>query len=145
MYYNIFVRKPNPTKKYKTLKKACDVIGFDVELPSRFKIKEIRVISNKILEIVFSSVIVRKTKYSKDNLEPSSIAKKFPGSYLNDCNKGDFVASGIKGIEYWNGSSNRPKTYLAIWDDDEHKFSYSVFAPKGIMLKSMSIWQKYFK
>ena len=145
MYYNVVMRKTNPLKKYKTLKKACSVVGFEVELPPRFRLKEIYVINNKILELRYSSVIVRKSKYDKNNIFGRGISGVYPGAYPNDCNKGEFENDEIKGVEYWNGSTKRPKEYLAIWDDNSHKYSYSVYAPKGIKLKSMSTWQKKFK
>lgn len=135
----------NPLKKFKTVKGACKKIGFDVELPPRYKLKEIYVISNKILELRYSSVIVRKSKYDKSNISGRGISGVYPGAYPNDCNRGEFKNGEIEGIEYWNGSSKRPKTYLAVWNDLAHKYSYSVYAPKGIKLKSMSIWQKKFK
>lgn len=143
MYYNVFMK--NPMRKYKSLKKAQEIVGFGVTLPPRFVLKDIYVISNKILELRYSSVVVRKAKYSKASLTDRGISGVYSGAYPNDCYKGEFEESDIKGQLYWNGSAKRPKAYLAIWDDLAHKYSYSVYAPKGIKLKSMSKWQKIFR
>ena len=139
------MRKPNPVKKYKTLKKAMEVVDFDVTLPQRYKLKEIHVIQDKILELIYASVIVRKAKYNKSLIGVNGISGVYNGAYPNDCNKGDFETDEIIGNEYWNGSAKNPKAYLASWDDKAHQYSYSVYAPKGIKLKSMSKWQKMFK
>ena len=135
----------NPMKLYKRLEKACEAAKFDVQIPPRFKIKEIYVIADKVLELRFASVIVRKAKYNKDNISGKSISGVYSGAYPNDCFKGEFEAEGVKGVEYWNGSAKRPKAYLAVFDDLDKKYSYSVYAPKGINLKSMSNWQKNFR
>lgn len=138
------MKKNNKPKKYRTLRKASSDIGFSINIPPRYKIKEIYVYANKILELRFASVTVRKSKYNKKNISGRGISGVVSGSYPNDCSKGEFERPGIKGIEYWNGSSNKPKAYLSIFDDIKHKYSYSVFAPRGIKLKSMSKWQKNF-
>ena len=139
------MKKTNTIKHYKTLTKACSAVGFDVILPPRFKLIEINVIDNKILELRYSSVIVRKAKYDKNNVIGEGISGVYPGAYSNNCNRVEFEDSEIKGVGYWNGSSKNPKEYLAIWDDNAKKYSYSVYSPKGIKLKSMSTWQKKFK
>lgn len=141
--YNTFMK--NPMKKYKTLTSALKSVGFDIELPKRYKLKEIYVIADKILELRYSTVIVRKAKYNKNIQGLNGISGVYQGAYPNDCNKGDFEKPGIKGNEYWNGSAKNPKAYLAVWDDLNHKYSYSVYAPKGIKLISMDIWQKNLK
>ena len=135
----------NPIKKYKSLNSACKSVGFEVEVPPRFKLNEIFVISNKIIELRYSSVIVRKAKYDKSITGDKGISGVYSGAYPNDCYKGDFKTDEIEGVEYWNGSTKCPKTYLAIWNDLAHNYSYSVYAPKGIKLKSMATWQKKFK
>ena len=129
-------------KKYRTLNSALKQVGFDIELPKRYKLKDIYVISERILELRFASVIVRKAKYNKNLMGLNGISGVYQGAYPDDCNKGDFEGPGIKGNEYWNGSAKSPKAYLAVWDDLDHKYSYSVYAPKGIKLKSMENWQK---
>ena len=139
------MKKANPLKKCKLLKAACKAVGFEVKIPPRYRLDEIYTVSGKILELRFPSVIVRKSKYDKNNVDGRGISGVYPGSYPNDCNRGEFESKEIKGIEYWNGSAQKPKAYLAVWDDIEHKYSYSVYAPKGIKLKSMSTWQKKFK
>lgn len=143
LFYNVFMK--NPMKKFKTIKGACKKVGFDVVLPARFKLKDIYVISNKILELRYSSVVVRKAKHSKESSSDRGISGVYSGAYPNDCYKGEFEEDGIKGWLYWNGSAKCPKAYLAIFDDLSHKYSYSVYAPKGIKLKSMSKWQKNFR
>ena len=135
----------NPLKKYKTLKKACSVVGFDVEIPPRYKLKEIYVISDRILELRFSSVIVRKAKYDKNIIGLNGISGVYQGAYPNDCNKGDFKTDSIIGNQFWNNSAKNPKTYLAVWDDINREYSYSVYARKGIRPKSMAEWQEKFK
>lgn len=135
----------NPMKKYKTLSNACKAVGFNVEYPNKYKIKEIYVINDELLEIRFSSLIVRKAKYNKDNYSPRGISGVYPGAYPNDCNKAEIEDDSIKGIEYWNGSANKPKAYLAVWDDKKQEYSYSVYSHSGIELKAMSNWQKNFK
>lgn len=135
----------NPMKKYSSLNRATKTIGFEVEYPSRYKLKEIYVISNKILEMRFSSLVVRKAKYDKNNTSGMGISGVFTGAYPSDCFKGEFKDEDVEGVEYWNGSAKRPKAYLAIFNDIKHHYSYSVYAPKGIKLKSMSLWQKKFR
>ena len=132
----------NKIRKYKTIKGACKKIGFEVEVPSRYKVKEVSVISNKILEIKFSSVVARKAKTTKNKNDKGII---FSGAYPNDCYKGEFRGEDISGYEYWNGSAKKPKAYLATWDNAKNKYSYSVYAPRGIKLKAMAKWQKIFK
>ena len=139
------MKNTNTIKNYKTLTKACSAVGFEVQIPPRFKLIEINVIDNKILELRFSSVIVRKTKYDKGSVLGENVLDAFPGAYVNNCNKVEFDDEQIRGIGYWNGSTKSPKEYLAIWNDKAKKYSYSVYAPKGIKLKSMSTWQKKFK
>ena len=139
------MRIANPLKKYKTLNSACKAIGFDAKIPSRYKLKEIYVIADKILELRFSSVIVRKAKYDKNNIGVNGISGVYTGAYPNDCIKGDFKDSDIEGNEYWNGSAKSPKVYLSVWDDLAHNYSYSVYAKNGIKPKSMALWQKKFK
>ena len=135
----------NPLKEYKRLNKAIEKVGFDVEIPQRYKIKQIFVIADKVIELRFASVIVRKSKYDKNNMIGAGISGVYSGAYPTDCYKGEFGAEGIKGVEYWNGSAKKPKAYLAVWNDNDNKYSYSVYAPNGINLKSMSNWQKKFK
>lgn len=139
------MRKKKPIKKYKSLKKAMEIVGFEVDTPKRFKLKEIYVINEKALELRYSSVIVRKSKYDKANLTNKGIVSEYKGTYPNDCYKGEFRNENGLGFEYWNGSAQNPKTYLAVWDDLNHEYSYSVYAKKGIKPKSMLKWQKYFK
>ena len=67
-------------KKYKTLSNACKAVGFNVEYPNKYKIKEIYVINDELLEIRFSSLIVRKAKYNKDNYSPRGISGVYPGN-----------------------------------------------------------------
>ena len=139
------MRKASHKKEYKRIKKACEIVGFEVECPKRYKLKEIYVIDGKTLELHFGSVIVRKAKYSKSNIPSVGISGEYSGAYPTDCYKGEFVCENGKGVEYWNGSAKRPKAYLAVWNDNKHTYSYSVYAPRGIKLKSMSNWQKLFK
>lgn len=131
-------------KKYRSLKKAIEIVGFDVEIPSRYIPKEIYVIDNKILEIRFATIIARKSKYMS-GLGDKGISGVYSGAYPKDSFKGEFEVDGNKGIEYWNGSSKNPKCYLATWDDKTHKYSYSVYSRRGIKLKIMSKWQRIFK
>ena len=142
LYYNVFMK--NPMKKFKTIKKACEVLDFDVAIPSRYIPREIYTIDSKVLELRFASIIARKSKYIND-LGDKGISGVYSGAYPKDSFKGDFEIDGIKGIEFWNGSSKSPKCYLATWNDIEHKYSYSVYSPKGIKLKTMSRWIKLFK
>ena len=135
----------NPLKKYKTLNSACKIVGFEVEIPPRFKIKDIYVVADSILELRFASVVVRKAKYNKEISSERGISGVYPGAYPNDCNRGEFQTQEIKGYELWNGSAKNPKSFLSVWDDNAHNYSYSVYAPKGIKLKAMSKWQKMFK
>lgn len=134
----------NPMKKYRTLKKAIEVVGFDVEIPKRYIPKEIYVINNKILEIRFASIVVRKSKYVANSKE-LGISGVYSGAYPKDSFKSDFDVDGVKGIEYWNGSSKSPKCYLAVWDDIEQKYSYSAYSLRGTKPKIMSKWYKLFK
>jgi len=143
LYYNVFMTKA--VKTYKRLEKALEIVGFDVQIPPRYKLVEINVINNEILELKFSRIIVRKAKYNKDNLNGKSIAEPYSEACPNDCFKGDFLSEGIRGIEYWNGSAQKPKAFLALFDDLDKTYSYSVYAPKGINLKIMSKWQKSFR
>lgn len=135
----------NPLKEYKNLLSACKSIGFDVAVPQRFKLKQVFIVNKSILELRYSSLVVRKSKYSKDSLSNMGISGVYTGAYPNDCNSNEFKENDIKGYLYWNGSAKKPKAYLAIWDDINHEYSYSVYAPKGIKLKSMSKWQKFFR
>lgn len=135
----------NPLKEYKTLIGACKNIGFDVAIPQRFKLKQIFIVDKDILELRFPSLIARKAKYSKASSSNKGISGVYTGAYPNDCNSNEFLENDVSGNLYWNGSAKRPKAYLAVWDDLEHKYSYSVYAPKGINLKSMSKWQKFFR
>lgn len=135
-------------KKFQTIEQACELLGFDVELPKRFKVKEIRVLSGRILEIELSSVTVRKVKYS-NHYEDDIAYSSYKGTYPNDCNGIPFSHfDGQKGVEYWNGSAKKPKAYLSIWTSEfssKKKYAYSVYAPKGIMIKTMAKWESIFK
>ena len=135
----------NPLKKYKTLNSAYKVLNFEVSFPNRYQLKEIYVISDTILELRFASIIARKTKYTSDNLNGAGISGVYPGAYPNDCIKEQFETNEIVGYELWNASAKNPKVYLAVWDDKKHNFSYSVYASKGIELKTIAKWQKMFK
>lgn len=131
-------------KRYKTLKKALIAVGYDIEIPKRYKPIEICVIDNRILEVRFATIIARKAKYA-DNLDDKGIS----GVYFDSCSskaiKNEFEVDGVKGIEYWNGSSKSPKCYLAIWNDAENEYSYSIYSSKGIKPKVTSKWYKLFK
>ena len=126
------MKKENPLKKYKTLDNACRQVGFDIVIPSRYKIKEIYVIDNRTLELRFASLTIRKAKYDKNSNNDIGISGIYEGAYPNDCYKNEFTNNSARGYEYWNGSSSRPKAYLAIWSDNELKYSYSVYAKDGI-------------
>ena len=132
----------NPVKEYKNIENALEVVGFEINYPTRFVLKNISVISDRLLQLTFASVIVRKAKYNENELDISGV---YSGAYPNDCYKGEFENEAIKGCEYWNGSAKSPKAYLAYWSDNNHEYSYSVYAPKGIDLKTMSNWQKNLK
>lgn len=132
----------NPLKKFETLKEAEKSIGFDICYPNTYKIKEIYTINDKILELRFASVIVRKARFNLDTVDISGV---YPGAYPDNCQINDFKNNDIEGVEYFNGSSLRPRIYLSYWHDLTHKYSYSVYAKKGIELKSMLTWQKMLK
>ena len=145
IHYNKSMRIINPLKKYETLEKACGVLGFDIEIPPRYKLIGIYVISNSVLELRFSSVIVRKAKYDKNIIGLNGISGTYNGAYPNNCIKQSFKLDSKNGSQFWNGSTKNPKAYLSFWDDLEHGFSYSVYAKKGISLKSMTNWQEKLK
>lgn len=139
------MKKLIKVKTYRNLKNACKTLGFDVELPSRYKPKHIRVIADSILEIEFASIIVRKTKYSANYLKDLVI----DGKCMNECNGISFSQyEGQNGSQYWNGSAQKPKAFLAIWvyqDSSKDKYAYSVYAPKGTKIKTMAKWEAKFK
>ena len=132
----------NPLKKYETLKQAQENIGFTIVIPKNYKLKEIYTINEQILELRFTSLIVRKARYDKDNINISGI---YPGAYPDNCQIDEFNNNGIEGVEYFNGSVLNPRIYLAYWHDLNGEFSYSVYAKKGLELKSMLNWQKIMK
>lgn len=136
------------TKKYDDLEKACEIVGFNIEVPKRYKIKEINVISGRILEVVFGTITVRKVKYSA-HYEDDIAYTNYKGTYPNDCNGIPFSHyDGQKGVEYWNGSTKRPMAYLSIWTSEfsaKKKFAYSVYAQKGLKIKTMAKWESIFK
>lgn len=135
----------NPLIKYETLKQACADVDFNIELPSRYRIKDIFVIDGKMLEIRYASLIVRKAKYNRDLVQTNGISGVYFGAYPSDCYTDSFENNDTKGVQYWNGSAKDPKVYLSFWDDKEHKYSYSVYSAKGITLKAMENWQKILK
>ena len=134
----------NPLKKYETLAEACEQVKFEISYPNRYKIKQVFVVADKILELRFASITVRKAKYSKDLIDINGISGVYFGGYPNNCRKDEINDENV-GYQYWNGSTMNPKAYLAVFDDFKHDFSYSIYAPKGVSLKTMENWRKNFK
>ena len=130
----------NPMRCFKKIESATKVVGFGIEIPSRVKIDKIYVIADKLLESRSGSIVARKAKY-----DSNGISGIYPGALPKDCFKMEFRNELYSGYLYWNGSTSKPKAYLATFDDLGHKYSYSIYTSRGINLKSMDKWQKMFK
>lgn len=132
--------KKTKTKTYKQLPNALKALGFNVELPKRYNPKNIYVINDSILRLEFSRLIVEKRKENctcKDILENTF-------SFPTELYSVPFCQyEGQNGVHYWNGSSYRPKIYMATWDAGGYK--YCVISPKGVNFKIMNKWEANFK
>lgn len=110
---------PNPIVEYKTLEEAQKAVGFDFKAPEEvtgFENKNISVISNELIQIIYSNdnneVCVRKAKGSDDISGDYNVYKNIKTEKINDC---DVTLRG-----------ENDKIGSAVWTKGE--YSYSVYA-----------------
>ena len=110
---------PNPIVEYKTLEEAQKAVGFDFKAPEEvtgFENKNISVISNELIQIIYSNdnneVCVRKAKGSDDISGDYNAYKNLKTEKINDC---DVTLRG-----------ENDKIGSAVWTKGDYAYSVSI-------------------
>jgi len=131
----------SPIKDFESIDELKEQLGFDVSLPNDYVPNSFTTISDRIMQFHDKDgICFRKALFNSEYSEDMGISGVYPGGYPSDC-----VLNYDSDLDAYIRENN-DKAYVAIFNrqDDDKKYSYSIFARDGIAKDKMRTFIKQF-